>query len=215
MTENTNNATDTTPAELTPAPNGHRHGPGNEAATGDQQQGAAVNKGIDKGAAPLSKKQQKAQQRAAAKAAASRLAAVHASTESAAAGAEAPASVEAPLPPPVEVSSEVVSAPPPAEAPIEVPISASEGLRLRMKVWSHPKTATRYLMPSAFMRDVVNGQPVTDVMVAYAMRDDDTILVTLTASQWNALPFFYFQETVPAPRGASRPVDVIVSRGRR
>lgn len=91
-----------------------------------------------------------------------------------------------------------------------VPITSSgETLRLRAKVWTDPKTSKRYLMPTAFMRDVMNGKPVSDVMCAYAMRDDDTKLVTLTADEWNTLPFFYFQEDGPAPRAATRPVDVI------
>ena len=88
--------------------------------------------------------------------------------------------------------------------------SLPEGLRLRMKVWTDRATAKRYLMPSAFMRDVVNGQPVTDVMYAYAMRDDDTKLVTLTATEWNALPFFYFKEDGAAPRATTRPIDVVM-----
>jgi hypothetical protein len=92
--------------------------------------------------------------------------------------------------------------------------SLSEGLRLRMKIWTDRATSKRYLMPSAFMRDVVNGQPVSEVMYTYAMRDDDTKLVTLTAREWNALPFFYFREDGPAPRATTRPVDVVVSRGR-
>jgi hypothetical protein len=83
-----------------------------------------------------------------------------------------------------------------------------------MKIWTHPQTTKRYLMPTAYMRDVVKGQPVSDVMVAYAMREDDTMVVTLTAAQWNTLPFFYMQEDGPAPRATARPIDVIVSRGR-
>ena len=82
-------------------------------------------------------------------------------------------------------------------------------LRLRSKVWTDRLTGKRYLMPTAFMRDVVKGQPVSDAMYAYAMRDDDTKLVTLTAREWNALPFFYFHEDGPAPRATARPVDVI------
>jgi hypothetical protein len=82
-------------------------------------------------------------------------------------------------------------------------------LRLRMKVWTDPKTFKRYLMPTAFMRDVVNGQPVTDAMYAYAMSDSDTRLVTLTAAQWNALPFFYFREDGYAPRATARAVDSV------
>ena len=93
-----------------------------------------------------------------------------------------------------------------AAAPIAAP---AESLRLRLKVWTDPATAKRYLIPSAFMRDIVNGQPVSDVMYAYVMNDDDTKLITFKASEWNALPFFYFQEDGPAPRATKRPVDVI------
>ena len=101
------------------------------------------------------------------------------------------------------------------QPPIEEPAAAAtatieasaESLRLRMKVWTDPTTAKRYLMPTAFMRDVVNGHPISDIMYAYAMSDDDTKRVTLTAAEWNALPFFYFQEDGPAPRSATRPVD--------
>jgi len=94
----------------------------------------------------------------------------------------------------------------PAAAPIEQPAAS---LRLRMKVWTDHTTAKRYLIPTASWRDIVNGQPVTDVMYAYALRDDDTKLVTLTAAEWNALPFFYFQEDGPTPRATAQPVDGI------
>ena len=99
-----------------------------------------------------------------------------------------------------------------ATAPMEEPASvetAVESLRLRLKVWTDPETAKRYLMTSAFMRDVVGGQPFTDVMCAYAMRDDHTKVITLRAAEWNALPFFYFQEDGPAPRATARPIDVV------
>ena len=78
-----------------------------------------------------------------------------------------------------------------------------------MKVWTDPGTRKRYLMPMAFMRDLMNGQPVTDVMYAYAMSDDGNKIVTLTAGEWNALPFFYFQEDGHAPRAATRPMDTV------
>ena len=91
----------------------------------------------------------------------------------------------------------------PAEAPAEIPV---ESLRLRMKVWTDHATGKRYLMPSAFMRDVVNGQPISDVMYAYALRDGDTRRVTLTAGEWQALPFVYVQEDGPVPR-LPRPDD--------
>jgi hypothetical protein len=55
----------------------------------------------------------------------------------------------------------------------------------------------------------VNGRPVSDLMRAYAMRDDDTKVVELRVAEWNALPFYYFQEDGPAPRATARPVDVI------
>jgi hypothetical protein len=84
-----------------------------------------------------------------------------------------------------------------------------EGLRLRMKVWTDPDTGKRYLMASAFMRDVKNGKPITDVMFAYAMRDDDTKIVTLREAEWNTLPFFYFKEDGSAPRATARVVDMI------
>ena len=93
------------------------------------------------------------------------------------------------------------------DAPIEAP---AERLRLRMKVWTDPATAKRYLIPSAFMRDLVDGQPVSDVMYAYVISDAETKLILLKASEWNALPFFYFQEDGPAPRATKRPVDVIL-----
>lgn len=83
------------------------------------------------------------------------------------------------------------------------------GLRLRAKVWTDGATGKRYLMPTAFFRDIVDGRPVSDVMRAYAMRDDDTKLITLRVAEWNALPFFYFEEDGPAPRASARPVDVI------
>jgi hypothetical protein len=83
------------------------------------------------------------------------------------------------------------------------------GLRLRMKVWTDPGTLKRYLMPTGFMRDLVRGQPVSDAMYAYAMSDDDTRLVELTATEWNSLPFFYFQEDGYAPRAAARPMDIL------
>ena len=80
-----------------------------------------------------------------------------------------------------------------------------------MKVWTEHTTGKRYLMPSAFMRDVVDGRPISDVMYAYAMRADDIQRVTLTAGEWQALPFVYVQEDGPAPRTIARPDDVVVS----
>lgn len=111
---------------------------------------------------------------------------------------------------PGDVPSAPSNAPPaPSNAPQSTAVPSPGTLRLRMKIWTDHRTGKRYLMPTAFMRDVVNGQPVSDAMYAYAMRDDDTKLVTLTAGEWNALPFFYFQEDGWAPRAAERPADVI------
>jgi hypothetical protein len=78
------------------------------------------------------------------------------------------------------------------------------GLRLRMKVWTDPRTRKRYLLPVAFMRDLVRGQPVTDVMYSYAVADGETKTILLTAHEWNSLPFFYFQEDGHAPRGTAQ-----------
>jgi len=86
---------------------------------------------------------------------------------------------------------------------------AMSTLRLRMKVWTDRATEKRYLMPTAFFRDVVDGRPVSDVMCAYAMRDDDTKLITVREMEWNALPYHYFKEDGEAPRAAVRPVDVV------
>lgn len=98
--------------------------------------------------------------------------------------------------------------PPPGALPVPR-MNLQDNLRLRMKVWTDPDTLKRYLMPMAFMRDVMHGQPITDVMYAYAMSDDSTRIVTLTAGEWNTLPFFYFQEDGHAPRAAARSLDVL------
>jgi hypothetical protein len=126
---------------------------------------------------------------------------------------EAPieATAEAPIEAPIEATAEApIEAPIEATAPAEAPIEApTENLRVRMKVWTDPTTSKRYLMPMAQMRDVVNGQPVSDVMYAYAMREGEpTKFVTLRGAEWNTLPFFYFQEDGPAPRATARPFDV-------
>ena len=117
-------------------------------------------------------------------------------------GAESPTAV--PVAPP-QPASPTTSELPAAGAP---PIATQEGgLRLRMKVWTDPETLKRYLMTTAFMRDMVNGRPVSDVMRAYAMSEEDTRVITLRVAEWNTLPFFYFQEDGPAPRASRRPVD--------
>jgi hypothetical protein len=117
------------------------------------------------------------------------------------------AEVVAPTPQELEDSSPQKAAE--AAAAPQGSAATAEDLRLRVKVWTDHWTGKRYLMPSAFMRDVVNGRPVSDVMVAYAMRDDDTRIVTMRAHEWNTLPFFYFTEDGPAPRATARPIDVI------
>jgi hypothetical protein len=97
---------------------------------------------------------------------------------------------KAPMPPPI--------APTPV-APMPVaptPTPQSTGLRLRVKVWTDPKTRKRYLVPTGIMSDPVRG-----LITAYAMTDEDTKEVKLTPGEWNALPFFYFKEDGPAPRG--------------
>jgi len=112
-------------------------------------------------------------------------------------------------PPAPEEPTEAVAPEPSAAEPAEPAATPEPGLKLRMKIWTDPATSRRYLMPTAFMRDVINGQPVSDVMYAYAMSDEDTKLVTLRAHEWNTLPFFYFQEIGPAPRASERPIDVV------
>jgi predicted nucleic acid-binding protein len=92
---------------------------------------------------------------------------------------------------------------------LQAELDRVEGLRLRMKIWTDPETSKRYLMAMALMRDVRGGVPISDVMIAYAMRDDDTKIITLTMDEWDALPFFFFQEEGPAPRASTRPLDVI------
>ena len=79
-----------------------------------------------------------------------------------------------------------------------------------MKIWTDPSTSKRYLMATAFVRNVVNGKPTSDVMHAYAMRDDDTKVIALTTDEWNALPYYYFKEDGVAPRATSRPLDVVL-----
>jgi hypothetical protein len=93
--------------------------------------------------------------------------------------------------------------------PGALPLPGMNNLRLRMKVWTDPSTSKRYLMPMGFMRDIVNGQPISDVMYAYAMSDDDTKLVVLSAAEWNSLSFFYFREDGYAPRATPRAMDTL------
>lgn len=137
------------------------------------------------------------------------------SVEGTAAGYDIPPFSEQTLhvPPPLEtVEASAPEAPAPEAPTTEAPPvteAPADGLRLRMKIWTDRRTGKRYLMPTAYMRDLVKGQPVSDVMWAYALREGDTKLVILRAHEWQALPFFYFQEDGPAPRPAARPVNVI------
>ena len=216
MTENTMNKTsDTAAADQPPAQNGH--GAPNGTKTDEAHQADVAAKGPTKDASSSKKKKKRGhrhnQKPASAQGVSTAATAVATTTDQPAAAkpAEPTATASNDLQPPIEQPAAAPNAPlaaapidEPAAAPIETP---AESLRLRMKVWTDPTTAKRYLMPSAFMRDVVNGHPVSDVMYAYAMSDDSTKIVTLTATEWNTLPFSYFQEDGPAPRAASRPVD--------
>ena len=229
MTNERNNMNDTTVA-VPPAPNGHG---ATGTTTGETRQAATATDGATKAAPSSSKKKKKKKRHQHHNTPAStpvESAAAAATDQRAPTGPSEPTELTEPIgtPPPIEEAiaaapieaiaaaliEAIATAPvePPATAAIEAPAAAPieatvESLRLRMKIWTDHRTSKRYLMPSAFMRDVVNGQPVTDAMYAYAMRDDSTQIVTLTAAEWNALPFFYFQEDGPAPRAATRPVD--------
>ena len=225
--ENTMNNTNDTPTAVPPAPNGHRTS--NATPTGEMPQADTAKDNAAKGA-PSSNRKKKKKRHQHDKTSASASAPVESATvetaDQAAPKPDKPVGPAEPVEPaeptePIEPQSpteEIAAAPidesaaAPTEQRAATPIEQpAESLRLRMKAWTDRTTGKRYLMPSAFMRDIVNGQPMSDVMYAYAMRDDDTKLVTLTAGEWNELPFFYFQEDGPAPRATARPVDVVVS----
>lgn len=104
------------------------------------------------------------------------------------------------LTPPETMPSELPASTQPAAMPAE-PIAATpseaapaSNLRLRMKIWTDLRTAKRYLVPTAFMRDVVDGRPISDIMCAYAIGEDEVLYITLRANDWQALPFAYFHE---------------------
>ena len=208
--ENTMKNTSDSATAVPPAPNGHA---GSNGTSTEHARKAESAKGPGKNTQSSKKNKKKKRGRKGSTSAPSETkadtgedAVVEASTdESTAAPAETdeeqPAAEAAPEEGPQE---------PIAQEPVE---PQDAGLRLRLKVWTDPATAKRYLMPSGFMRDVVNGHPVSDVMYAYAMRDDDTKIVTLTALEWNALPFFYFEEGGTAPRASARRPDVIPPHG--
>lgn len=193
----TTDTTDMTAADPPPAPNGHGAG-------SDAQNGAPH--GVASKDAPVTSSKKKKKKKH-----------PHQHDEtSTSAPVESTAAVTTDQPVPVE-STEAPAVLTPAEEPVaatkadEVAAEATnepverlfvgdgEGLRVRMKVWTDAETSARYLVPSAFMRDVVNGHPISDVMYAYAIGEDEVKQVTLTASEWQALPFFYFQEDGPAP----------------
>lgn len=79
-----------------------------------------------------------------------------------------------------------------------------DGLRLRMKIWTDPKTQKRYLVPTAIFTNVGLG-----ILAAYAMSDEDTRQIQLTVAEWNTLPFFFFKEDGAAPRAAERTPDLV------
>lgn len=213
--ENTMKNTSDTATAVPPAPNGHA---GSNGASKEHARKADSATSAGKNAQPSKKgkkkkrgKQGRAEQSttAAATTDAADTPVVEASTdEPVTAPAEETAETEqlaSEDPVPEEAAQE-----PTAQDPIEPQIT---GLRLRMKVWTDPATAKRYLMPSGFMRDVVNGHPVSDIMYAYAMSDEHTKIVTLTALEWNALPFFYFEEDGAAPRASARRPDAVPPHG--
>jgi hypothetical protein len=76
--------------------------------------------------------------------------------------------------------------------PITAPI-ATTGLRVRVKVWTDPTTKKRYLVPKADL-DMKRGR-----VIAHAVADEGTKTITLTAVEWQTLPFYYFQEDGLAP----------------
>lgn len=69
-------------------------------------------------------------------------------------------------------------------------------LRLRVKVWTNPKNGNLYMVSNAFGQMRKNDI----IMTAYAMRDDETLMVEFTVDEWNALDYKYFLEDGDAPR---------------
>ena len=208
--ENTMKNTSDSATAVPPAPNGHAGSNGTSKEHARKAEGAKSS-----GKSTQSSKKNKKKKRG-------RKGSTPAPSETTAVTAEdavVEASTDDPTAAPAETDEEQAAAEaapdegsqePLAQEPVE---PEPAGLRLRLKVWTDPSTAKRYLMPSGFMRDVVNGHPVSDIMYAYAMSDDDTKIVTLTALEWNALPFFYFQENGAAPRASARRPDVVPPHG--
>ena len=87
---------------------------------------------------------------------------------------------------------------PPAAPPAA--IAPSVGMRLRMKIWTDPSTQKRYLVPTALVPKPRENPKGLLTVYAVSDEDEDTKTLKLTRLEWNALPFFYFQEDGPAPR---------------
>lgn len=219
----TTKTSETRAADLPIAPNGHGHGTGKNTAPDPGRAGRATSSSkkkkkrqlhtgsdVPERAAPTAEATLQAEEEARAS---TTEVALDAIAEVPDAAADAVAGVPDATP---DAVAGVADATPDAIAEVgreqvdeAAPEQIADRLRLRLKVWTDHETGRRYLMSTAFMRDVVDGQPVTDVMYAYAMSEDHTKVVTLRAAEWNALPFFYFQEDGPAPRATARPVDVV------
>ena len=67
-------------------------------------------------------------------------------------------------------------------------------MRLRMKVWTKPGTNVLYMVAGGYLDKLFN------TMVAYAMRDEETIQIRLSVDEYNALPYHFFKEDGPAPK---------------
>ena len=215
--KNTTNETTTTPGtELPPVPNGH--GTSNGTASADA---AATAKANPATAQPSSKKKRKrdahAQRTAIAtidpaavpatasleppkltEPAAQDASAGPATSAEQAAPIETPPSSETPASGETPAASVEQAATPPEQPAAPIGETPTKGLRLRMKIWTDVRTAKRYLVSSAFMRDVVNGHPVSDVMYAYAIGEGEILNITMRANEWQGLPFAFFQEEGPA-----------------
>lgn len=111
---------------------------------------------------------------------------------------ETASSAEAPSSTAIMQESDQLLAIDPVAAAVTTAAGVAQGLRLRMKIWTDPRTGKRYVVPTAHFRDVVDGAPVSDVMHAYAIGEDDVLHVTLRAFEWQALPFVHLREEDPA-----------------
>lgn len=112
----------------------------------------------------------------------------------AAVAVEPPATVATPA---VESSAAMppaaVTAPAAEPAPLP-PASEPTTMRARLKVWTDSVTGQRFLAPCA----VLTPQ---GLMVITAISEEGAVRnVSLTAAEWNALPFYYFSADGEAPR---------------